>query len=287
MRETAITYIQQALRLLKTHYQILLIPLFIGFVSNILSVLAGDGLYTLSLIVRISIIAIIPVIYGRINEIVCNRDFKSWKNLFSKYFLKYQLFIVTVFLVMSVPVVILTTLGAFLIINFNLNHVLTVVSILYHLIALYVVPFSFWVHKHVDHEIWSYAKEFKPPLTKAIPCKGYPLLIVNAFGIELEFASVAEVEHFLAVISEKNMPTTQQLSRQRTDNYGPNRHWLSRLPSSLKPWSKREQIIPIVESALNEFKIVCAYADANNRLRKDSGQKAALTCEPRVMSIRK
>ena len=119
-------------------------------------------------------------------------------------------------------------------------------------------PLSFWVHKHVDHEIWSYAKAFEPPLTKAIPCKGYPLLIVNAFGIELEFASVAEVEHFLAVISEKNMPTTQQLSRQRTDNYGPNRHWLSRLPSCLKPWSKRERIIPIVESALKEFKKVCA-----------------------------
>lgn len=119
-------------------------------------------------------------------------------------------------------------------------------------------PLSFWVHKHVDHEIWSCAKEFEPPLTKAIPCKGYPLLIVSALGIELEFASVAEVEHFLAVISEKNMPTTQQLSRQRADNYGPNRHWLSRLPSRLKPWSKREQIIPIVESALNEFKKVCA-----------------------------
>ena len=119
-------------------------------------------------------------------------------------------------------------------------------------------PLSFWVHKHLDHEVWSYAKEFEPPLTRAIPCMGYPLLIINIFGVELEFASVAEVEHFLAVISQKNMPTTQQLSKQRTHNFGPNRHWLSRLPSCLKPWSKRERIIPIVESALKEFKKVCA-----------------------------
>jgi hypothetical protein len=118
-------------------------------------------------------------------------------------------------------------------------------------------PLSFWVHKHLDHEVWCYAQAFEPVLPKAIPCKGFPMLIVDALGVELEFASVAEVEHFLSVISQKNMPTTQQLSRQRTNNYGPNRHWLSRLPSSIKPWSKREQIIPIVERALNEFKEVC------------------------------
>jgi hypothetical protein len=119
-------------------------------------------------------------------------------------------------------------------------------------------PLSFWVHKHVDHEVWCYANKFEPALPKAIPCRGYPFLIVNALGFELEFASVAEVEHFLDVVSQKNMPTTRQLSRQRTDNYGPNRYWLSRLPSGIKPWSKRERIIPIVEGALNEFKKVCA-----------------------------
>ena len=118
-------------------------------------------------------------------------------------------------------------------------------------------PLSFWVHKHVDHEVWIYAKKFEPELPKAIPGKGYPLLIVNVLGIELEFASVAEIEHFLTVISRKNMPTAQRLSRQRADNYGPNRHWLSRLPSGLKPWSKRERIIPIIENALNEFKKEC------------------------------
>jgi hypothetical protein len=119
-------------------------------------------------------------------------------------------------------------------------------------------PLSFWVHKHLDHEVWCCAKEFDPKLPKAIPCKGFPMLIVNALGVELEFSSVPEAEHFLSVIGQKNMPTTQQLSRQRTNNYGPNRHWLSRLPSSIKAWSKRERIIPIVEGALSEFRKICA-----------------------------
>ncbi len=113
------------------------------------------------------------------------------------------------------------------------------------------------MHRNVDHEVWCYASKFEPELPKAIPCKGYPFLIVNALGIELEFASVAEVEHFLEVFGQKNLPTTRQLSRRRTDGYGPNRHWLSRLPSGIKPWSKRERIIAIVESALNEFKEIC------------------------------
>lgn len=115
-------------------------------------------------------------------------------------------------------------------------------------------PLSFWVHRNMDHDVWGYAKIFDPTLPKPVPCKGYPLLIVHALGHELKFASVAEVDHFLAVIGQKNLPTSSKLSRQRTPNYGPNRHWLSRLPSAMKPWSKRSQLIPILEAALVEFK---------------------------------
>ena len=115
-------------------------------------------------------------------------------------------------------------------------------------------PLSFWVHRHLDHEVWSQATEFEPNLPKAIPSKGYPVLFVNAFGTELKFSSVEEVEHFLQVISMKHMPSSLQLTRQRGAAYGPNRHWLSRLPSKLKPWSKREKFIPIIESGLREFK---------------------------------
>lgn len=120
-------------------------------------------------------------------------------------------------------------------------------------------PMSFWVHRHLDQEVWIYSEEFEPSLPKPIPCKGYPMLIVNALGIELVFASIEEAEHFLNVISQKNMPTSQQLARQRIDNYGPNTHWLSRLPSGLKPRRKREKIIPLIKAGLDDLKAV--YTD--------------------------
>ena len=119
-------------------------------------------------------------------------------------------------------------------------------------------PMSYWVHKQPDSEAWYRASKFDPPLPKAIPCKGYPVLVVNAFGIELEFASVEEAEHFLNVISRKNLPTSLQLSRDRVSNHGPNSHWLSRLPARLKPWSKRERLVPLIKESIANFKKIYA-----------------------------
>ena len=115
-------------------------------------------------------------------------------------------------------------------------------------------PMSFWVHKHLDSEIWSDATEFEPSLPKGIPCKGFPVLLVNALGVQLRFSSVEEAEHFLEIISMKNMPNSLQLTARRNAKYGPNNHWLSRLPASLKPWRKREKIIPIIVDGLSEFR---------------------------------
>ena len=118
-------------------------------------------------------------------------------------------------------------------------------------------PLSFWVHKHLDHEVWCEAAVYDPALPKAIPGQGYPVLVVNIQGVELKFASPEEVTHFLSVIKQKNMPTTLQLSKQRISNHGPNSHWLSRLPAKLKPWSKRARMIPVLASALVDFEKVC------------------------------
>ena len=117
-------------------------------------------------------------------------------------------------------------------------------------------PLSFWVHKHLDNDLWSLASKFDPSLPKDLPLKGFPVLLVDALGIELRFSSIEEVEHFLEVISMKNMPTPLQLTKQRNAGYGPNGHWLSRLPAKLKPWSKREKIIPIIKCGLSELKAV-------------------------------
>jgi hypothetical protein len=117
-------------------------------------------------------------------------------------------------------------------------------------------PLSFWVHRNLDNDLWSLASKFDPSLPNAIPLKGFPVLLVDALGIELRFSSVEEVEHFLDVISAKNMPTPMQLTKKRNVNYGPNGHWLSRLPSKLKPWGKREKIIPIIKEGLGHLKTI-------------------------------
>lgn len=115
-------------------------------------------------------------------------------------------------------------------------------------------PMSFWVHKNPDSEIWDYSTEFSPELPKPVPLKGYPELEIYFSKIKLRFTSINEAEHFLEVITQKNMPTSSQLSRQRGEGYGPNSHWLSRLPSKIKPWAKRKKIIPVLKEGIYEFK---------------------------------
>ena len=122
---------------------------------------------------------------------------------------------------------------------------------------LTTTPISFWVHANVDSDTWHDASSYDPPFPKRIPMKGFPLLVVENKGYLLEFASVFEAEHFLEVIGQKNMPSTNELSRIRSDDYGPIRHWLSRLPSKLKPWTKRKKLISVVEAALQEYRKVC------------------------------
>ena len=114
-------------------------------------------------------------------------------------------------------------------------------------------PLSYWVHRHIDNEIWSDASLFEPPLPKPIIGKGYPRLRLTFANSDLWFSSPEEVSHFIAVLGQKNMPTSLQLSAKRDTKHGPNSHWLSRLPSKLKPWSKREKITKIAVKALIEY----------------------------------
>lgn len=111
-------------------------------------------------------------------------------------------------------------------------------------------PLSFWVHKHLDGDSWPDATKYEPRLPGAVPAKGYPVLIVTFSGVELRFSSLEEVEHFIDVIRQKNMPTSMQLAAKRDTSYGPNGHWLSRLPAKLKSWKNREKVIPVIQEGL-------------------------------------
>lgn len=100
------------------------------------------------------------------------------------------------------------------------------------------------------------SKTFNPPLPKSIPCKGYPYLIVDALGTELEFSSVAEAEHVYNVLSKRNMPTSKQLCIKSGNKSGPNSHWLSQMPCQLKPWIKRQRYLPILREGIDAFKSI-------------------------------
>ena len=115
-------------------------------------------------------------------------------------------------------------------------------------------PVSFWVHHHLDHEIWADATRFEPPLPRAIVGKGFPRLVIDAFGTELQFSSHEEAEHCHHVLSQKNLPTSRQLTLQRQTSLGPNSHWLSRLPPELKPWRKREKLLPILRDGIDALR---------------------------------
>ena len=118
----------------------------------------------------------------------------------------------------------------------------------------FVTPVSYWAHKKLDGEYWHDASKYDPPLPCAIPNKGFPLLILETQGVELKFASIPEIEQFLDVISQKNMPTTNQLSIAYGLTYGSNTHWLSRLPKKLKSWKKREKLILLLQKGKIEFR---------------------------------
>lgn len=115
-------------------------------------------------------------------------------------------------------------------------------------------PMSFWVHLPVDNAVWHGATRYEPPLPQAVPGKGFPVLYVDVFGVELQFSSPEEGEHFLAILRQKNLPTSLQLSRLRGANYGPNNHWLSRLPAKLRPWRRRQRFLPIIGRALQDWR---------------------------------
>tara|TARA_B100002003_G_scaffold161584_1_gene150008 strand:+ start:1422 stop:1853 length:432 start_codon:yes stop_codon:yes gene_type:complete len=112
-------------------------------------------------------------------------------------------------------------------------------------------PMTYWVHRGVNESdtYYEHCSAFEPPLPNKDPLKGYPYLTVSVLGFHIEFSSSNEMEHFIEVMEQKNLPTTISLSKQRGSQNGPNSHWLSRFPAHLKKWEKREKLVLAVKKA--------------------------------------
>jgi hypothetical protein len=100
-------------------------------------------------------------------------------------------------------------------------------------------PLAFWVHvpDAATPDTWI------PPAPLAVPHKGFPALWVKAGEHALVFTSPAQLAHCIDVLARKPLPTSRQLSVKRGTTYGPNGHWLSRLPAALKSPRRREQVV--------------------------------------------
>jgi len=101
-------------------------------------------------------------------------------------------------------------------------------------------PMSYWVHVEADGKPYYEAESFDPPRPGPVPGRGYPRLFVECDGFTFEFSSLAELEECARVLARKALPSTSRACAVRSGGAGPNRHWLSRLPSHVKPWRYRQ-----------------------------------------------
>lgn len=100
-------------------------------------------------------------------------------------------------------------------------------------------PLAFWVHVPVAGS----QTLCTPAVPEPVLHRGYIFLHVEADGVDLQFSSLAQLDHFIDVMTARPLPTSLQLSRKRAAPVGPNSHWLSRLPAKLKAPRKRAKLV--------------------------------------------
>lgn len=127
-------------------------------------------------------------------------------------------------------------------------------------------PVAFWVHVPVPGT----TSECVPPAPQAVANLGYAFLRVEFESHELQFSALAQLDHFIEVLSRKPLPTSRQLSSRRGLPVGPNGHWLSRLPAELKSPRKREKLVRELSAIRSEV----AEKWSNNSVERDRPQAA-------------
>jgi hypothetical protein len=114
-------------------------------------------------------------------------------------------------------------------------------------------PMTYWVHLPIKESVWIYATDYTPPLPNSLPGWGYPAFHVEIDGFTFRFASLNEIEHCIDILSKRVLPTSRILSEERGTSYGPNNHWLSRLPKGTKSWIYRQKAVTYLRAAREVF----------------------------------
>ncbi len=117
-----------------------------------------------------------------------------------------------------------------------------------------LTPISYWV----GQQMYGWTKQQTPsgqwrrPKWQATPfCSQRKLwcqLEVNFRGIRLLFSTPQELDHFIEIMEQKNLPSGFQLIPGNMRVGRPNRHWLSRLPSKAKPWKFRQAVCSFLKT---------------------------------------
>lgn len=112
-------------------------------------------------------------------------------------------------------------------------------------------PMAYWVHVEQDAGPWKDAQRYLPEAPAAIPHQGFAILCVEFESVVLRFSSRAQVEECIRVLSLDPLPTSRRLSALRDAAAGPNSHWLSRLPASVKSPRARPKVVKALAEALS------------------------------------
>jgi hypothetical protein len=107
-------------------------------------------------------------------------------------------------------------------------------------------PLSFWVHKPVDSEIWNDATKFEPSMPSKVMGKGFPEFKIEHKGHILEFSSIDEIEHCIDVLSNKVLPTTNELAHGSWVEGYQHLHWLTKWPGDIKSYEDRMAIVKLL-----------------------------------------
>jgi hypothetical protein len=116
-------------------------------------------------------------------------------------------------------------------------------------------PMAYWVHIPHAETNWQKATEFNPPAPKPEGKKGFPVLCVEVANMVFRFSSRAQIEECIRVLSTKPLPSTKRLSALRGTGAGPNGHWLSRLPTSVKSPKGRLLAVQKLSLVVNQIGI--------------------------------
>ncbi len=112
---------------------------------------------------------------------------------------------------------------------------------------------SFWVHVEAEDKPWFQAQVFSPPAPKPVPGKGFAIFLVEIDSALLWFSSLAELRVCIATFSQKVLPSNLILTQKRGAKYGPNNHWLNRVPLRSMAWPYRQKVVKYLKVALTDF----------------------------------